>query len=166
MKLLKKLAVAQLSNLSVSQLAALVPNSEAGAVFVGRIAGSARSYETVQTTFGESLKFKGEFRGWDMAGEMAASVVAYLPAPVDEMLRDAIENARQNAGEGAKSAPVDFAFDILIVHDPKEGSKGYQYRVRTLTESAVSDPVAALLGSLPKLELSEPKKAEADNGKK
>lgn len=149
LNILKKISVATLSGLSPKQLAALVPTPESAPAFVGRIAGSVRKFEVGQSTYGDFLKFSGEFRGWNMAGEMSASTVAFLPSPVDEMLKNAVEDARGEDGTG--KASIDFAFDIVVVHDPKEGSKGYQYRVQTLTEAKVSDPVAALIGALPSL---------------
>lgn len=112
-------------------------------VFVMRIFGMARASEIVVSQYGESFKFKGDFRAHGQDGALNVSSVAFLPAPVDEMLASAL-----SAGDGK---PVDFAFDIYAA--PHHGERGYQYIVQTLTETAPSEPLVALAASLPPLAL-------------
>lgn len=135
--ILKKISMSTVNTLSKGGFKGITAQ-----VFGMRILGMARGFEVVQTPYGDSLKFKGEFRAFGQEGNECASSVAYLPSPVDEMLKSAIEN-----GDGK---PVEFAFDVNVVPD-ESSSVGYVYRVETLTEAAPSDPVARLVNSLPTL---------------
>lgn len=139
LSILKKITMASVNTLSKGGFKGITD-----VVFGMRILGQARAFEVVQTPYGDALKFKGEFRAWGQEGNECVSSVAYLPSPVDEMLKTALEN-----GEGK---PVEFAFDVEVVPD-ESSTVGYVYRVKTLTEAAPSDPVARLASNLPPLQL-------------
>lgn len=107
-----------------------------------RIVGLGRNFSVGEhPQYGPFYKFMGEFVATDLrTGEVGVASVAYLPSPVDEMLKTAIE-----AGEGKS---VEFAFDISV--KPREDlAIGYEYLVATLIESKPTNPLAALLDSLP-----------------
>lgn len=134
LKLLKKVAVSTVCALPKTFFKEVTKETP-----IMRVAGIVRGHELVPTPYGEAVKFKGEFRAIDLtrdAPENCAGAACYLPAPVDQMLLSALI---ENPG-----AALEFAYDIAVVPDEKS-NVGYQYRVRTLTESKPSDPMAALL---------------------
>lgn len=118
---------------------------------VGRIVGIAHEVDYKESqTMGISKRFTGEFRGINEHGEEFAAPVCYLPAPADGLLEAAV-----NAAEGKG---VNFAFDFFVV--PNATSiLGYDWKVKPLLDTRPSDPLAALMGSIPPM-LAAPKKAE------
>lgn len=157
MKILKKVSIATVC----AKPKAFFKTLE-GEVPMMRLVGLARRYELGTSLYGEFLKFSGEFSATDLTtGEVSIGATAFLPGPVDALLKLQIDEL----GNDGKT-PVEFAFDISVVPDEKS-EVGFQYRVRTLTESKVSDPLAALAARVgaPKLAAPEPKSAptfEAD----
>lgn len=108
-----------------------------------RVIGLVRAKETGTTTYGDFVRFKGEFHATNLlTGEASVSAVCFLPSPVDQMLADVL-NGR---AEGDKN-PVEFGFDIDVLPDPAT-EVGYQYRVRTLVEAKQSDPMEDLMAKL------------------
>lgn len=151
MKVLKKLTLKDLNNFKKGALKALVEAS-ADPVFVGRILGSVRGQESVPSPYGDALKFKGTFVGYAVNGEEARAVVCYLPSPVDQMLSDQINEIQ---GDAARlESPIDFALDVFAVED--KGETGYKYVCKPLLETKQADPIAALVGQLPALNLAAP----------
>lgn len=115
----------------------------AGLTPVLRVIGMVRAKEVGTTTFGDFVRFKGEFHATNLlTGEVSASAVCFLPSPVDQMLADVL-NGRP---EGDKN-PVEFGFDISVLPDPKT-EVGYQYRVTTLLEAKQSNPMEDLMAKL------------------
>lgn len=114
---------------------------------VGRIFGIVRSVETKSTSIGDSLCFKGDFRGINADGEEFISAVCYLISPADEMLAQALIDPA-NAGK-----EVRFGFDFFVT--PKEKKTpldlGYSYQVKPLLETKPSDAMAELMASAPAL---------------
>lgn len=151
MKVLKKITLKDLNNFKSGALKAQVAAS-AEAVFVGRIVGSVRSQGIKASPYGDALCFKGTFVGYGQNGEQSRAVVCYLPAPVDQMLSDQINDLQGDKPQ--LDAPVDFALDVFAVEDKCEA--GYKYICRPLLETAVSDPIANLLAAVPALSLPAP----------
>lgn len=137
MKLLKKISISTVNALPKGGFKGIEEK-----VFAMRVLGQVRASEVINTPYGESIKFKGEFRAWGQDGVECVSAVAYLPSPLDAMLEQALTTS-----EGRQ---VEFAVDVFV--RPDEGSSvGYVYEVVTLTEAAPSDPVARLASSVPTL---------------
>jgi hypothetical protein len=116
---------------------------DAPVTLMARVMGLARKVEVKTTTYGDSLKFVGEFRAINADGEEFAAPVIYLPKPADEMLAEALTEAGENG--------VQFAFDIFIEPVPKKTpvDRGYQFKVKPLLDTKPSDPLAALMAGLP-----------------
>lgn len=134
MKLIKRISVAQVVNLTAKEIETLE-----GERHLMRVIGIARSYELGMSQFGEFIRFKGEFRATNLeTGELYAAPVCFLPEPADGLLKTQLDEL----GNDSKT-PVEFAFDISIV--PHDGERGYQYRVTTLMDSQPSDPLATLM---------------------
>lgn len=134
MKLLKKIAVAQVCAVDKNFFKNVIEETP-----VMRVLGLVRKHEIVTTTFGDAVKFIGEFHAFDLTQdtpEDCVGPVCYLPQPVDGLL---LAGLQANPG-----ATLEFAYDISVVPDPKT-TVGYQYRVRSITETAESDPMQALL---------------------
>ena len=110
---------------------------------IARVMGLARRVEVKTTTYGDSLKFVGEFRAINADGEEFAGPVIYLPKPADELLSAALVEAGEKG--------VQFAFDIFIESVPKKTplDRGYQFKVKPLLDTKPSDPLAAMMAALP-----------------
>lgn len=149
MKILKKMSVSALNNFKKGEMKSMVEGAS-GPVFVARILGSARKFEVGTTQFGDYIAFSGEFRGWDISGEEAMGVKAFLPSPLDEMLAGQIATTQAEEGNAQKS--VEFGADLFIVEDDTE--VGYKYLVKPLLETKASDPVAALAAGVAPLQIA------------
>jgi hypothetical protein len=145
----KKITVKEFGNLTTTSMLAKVTESEGGKFFVGRIYGAARAQSVVETAYGGSIKFVGEFRGMGWDGQEIFSAVCYLASPADELLSAALNEATGDGKQGKVS--VEFAFDYYAV--PDKGILGYKYVVESLLDVQASDPIASLGASLPPLVL-------------
>jgi len=133
-KILKKVSVATVCNKPKTFFKTLEKETP-----IMRIFGMARKYDIGTSTYGDYLKFYGEFQAIDLdSGEISMGAVAFLPSPIDALLKAQIDALSE---EGKR--PVEFAFDISVIPDSKT-EVGFQYRVSTLEETKVSDPLAAL----------------------
>lgn len=114
---------------------------------VARLFGIVRSVETKESNFGPYLKFKGDIRAVNEDGEESAAPVMMLPSPADGLLAEALANDKDKNG-------VQFAFDIYINPTPivKPGDRGYEYRLKPLMNTEPSDPLKAIVASLPAIE--------------
>lgn len=144
MEVARKITVAGINNVRGGFTIA----PDAPMTLIARVMGLARSVSLKPTTFGDSLKFSGEFRAINADGEEFAAPVVFLPKPADELLAEALNGAGENG--------VQFAFDIFIEAVPKKTpiDRGYQFRVKPLLDTKPSDPLAALQASLPTLQLA------------
>lgn len=122
---------------------------------VARIFGMARGSELKESNYGPYMRFKGEFRAINGDGEEFAATILMLPEPASSMLAEAV------AGDETKTG-VQFAFDIFVQGMPKKqpGDRGYQFVIKPLLETAPSDPLKALAGALPALQIAAPKQPE------
>ncbi len=145
----KKITVKEFGNLTTTTMLSKVNEAEGNKFFVGRIYGAARSQSVVETAYGGSIKFTGEFRGMGWDGQEIFSAVCYLANPADELLSAALNEATGDGKQGKVS--VEFAFDYYAV--PDKGILGYKYVVESLLDVQASDPIASLGASLPKLVL-------------
>lgn len=102
---------------------------------IATLYGAANRAEVVNTTFGDSVKFSGSFKGRNLlTGKTYRSNKAYLPGVIEDMLAEAVA---ESEGE------VEFAFVIGVEYSEK-GNTGYAYTVRPLTKIKESDKLAAL----------------------
>ena len=108
-------------------------------LFVGRIMGIASSVEEGETPMGPYVKFKGDFEGTNMEGEITRAPVCYLIAPADGMLAAAIK--------ASDNKPVSFGFDFYAV-PMADAVLGCAYKVKPLLETAASDPMLALQAAI------------------
>ncbi len=122
------------------------------------IYGSARNYLVGISTYGEFMKFRGEFEAVNLAtGESYRSANLLLPDIAASLLISALHaagakhgtvktaNEAENPGEPA-TAPVEFAIEIGIrkSKNVQPGGAGYEFTLRPLIETRDSDPIAAL----------------------
>jgi len=156
MIILKKMNIKDMNGFKAGVLKGLCAASP-DPVFVARMLGSVRAQESVPTTYGVALKFKGTFVGNNAQGEECRSVVCYLPSPVDQMLSDQISEIQGD--KASLPAPVEFALDVFAVED--KGETGYKFICKPLLETKLADPVAALSAALPALKLAAPAAAPA-----
>lgn len=145
------------SKLSLKSLKAQPPKAslaEGDAYDIAVIYGIAGKAEAVQTSFGDSTRFVGDFKGKNIAtGEVQRSSKVFLPGIVEEMLANAIEEA-----DGAN---IEFGF-IVGVEFSEKGSMGYAYTVKPVMQVKESDALKHLEDSVEaKLKaLPAPAKAE------
>lgn len=131
------------SKLSLKSLKAQPPKNslkEGEAHDIAVIYGIAGKAEAVQTSFGDSTRFVGDFKGKNLAtGEVQRSTKTFLPGIVEEMLAQAVEEH-----EGAN---VEFGF-VIGVEFSEKGSMGYAYTVRPVTAVKESDALKHLEDSV------------------
>lgn len=123
---------------------------KAGKITQMRVWGVARNKKVIETDYGDSIKFLGEFRAVNADGEMFRSSVLYLPKAPEENLAGAL---------GADVTEVEFAFDIQAIRDD-DLATGYYFDVQSLTETKSSEAVerltSLLLGGTGKKALAAP----------
>lgn len=115
------------------------PNSIDVTTDLCAVYGRADRMELGSTTFGEYVKFKGQFEAQNIAtGEIFQSGELIVPEIVSDLITGAME-----ANEGQA---VEFAFIITAIADKKEGGqgRGYQFTAKPLIEEQKSDPLAML----------------------
>lgn len=128
------------------------------------IYGQTTKSEVVTTTFGDSVRFSGNFKGRNIAtGDEYRSARCFVPGIIEDMLSDAVADA--------DGAPVEFAIVIGAEYSEK-GNMGYAFTVRPLTpikESSVLEHLDSVvnnaLKSLPAPDKAEPE-PHATNGKR
>lgn len=136
---------------------------------IAAIYGSANRHDVASSTFGDSVRFMGDFEGITIAtGKRFRSGKAFLPGIVEDILADAINGLDQEKGQTS----VEFAFEIGVEYSEK-GNTGYQYTVKPLVKLAQSDALAHLrdtvgtaLKALPAPEPQEKPKAGRPANKK
>ncbi|WWT39187.1 ssDNA binding protein [Enterobacteria phage PRDteal] len=110
------------------------PHSIKGNTALASIYGRVRGKKVGQSTFGDFIKFEGEFEGVNIAtGEVFRSGALILPKVLESLLAGAVD------GENT----VDFAVEIWAKPSEK-GNTGYEYGIKPLIEPAASDELAAL----------------------
>lgn len=127
----------------IKAIARALSEDEPGPIFVGRVLAMVRSAETVSTSYGDSTKFKGEFRAFDADGKEFISSSAYFPEVIADELLNGL-SAREDDND-----TIEFACDLFIRWNDTQ--VGYQYEVQVHTEARSSEPLAALAASLPAL---------------
>lgn len=111
-----------------------------------RVYGQCDSIKLGNTTFGETVEFKGTFEAVNiLTGEVYRSSRLFLPPVLTEMVRNEVVAAGDNG--------VQFAFDIGA--DSANTPHGYQYTITPLSAPSQTDPLsqmkAALLANAPAL---------------
>jgi len=129
------------------------------------VIGACRKSDTVQTTFGDSDRFIGDFEMTNMAtGEVFRSTKLFLPDIFGEAMVNQL-NARDDGDDSA----VEFAVIIGVKYQEK-GGFGYEYTVRPLVATKQRDSLAhlreAALAALPAPEKKEEEKPTTGKGKK
>jgi hypothetical protein len=122
-----------------------------------RVFGTANKAKGVNTNFGESIEFGGNFEATNLlTGEIYRGTRMFLPSLVSDML---YEQVKQADGQD-----VQFAFDIGA--DSANTPNGYQYTITPLIAVAATDPLTLLKQSLnlPALRLASAEKAPAETG--
>lgn len=110
------------------------PHSVKENTALASIYGRVRGKKVGQSTFGDFIKFEGEFEGVNIAtGEVFRSGALILPKVLESLLVGAVD------GENT----VDFAVEIWAKPSEK-GNTGYEYGVKPLIEPAASDELASL----------------------
>ncbi|AAX45597.1 ssDNA binding protein [Enterobacteria phage PR4] len=126
------------------------PHSVKENTALASIYGRVRGKKVGQSTFGDFIKFEGEFEGVNIAtGEVFRSGALILPKVLESLLAGAVD------GENT----VDFAVEIWAKPSEK-GNTGYEYGVKPLIEPAASDELAALRNQV-KAALPAPAAGEA-----
>ena len=102
------------------------------------IIGTIRKYETVSTSFGESLKFIGAFEATNIAtGEVATSTRLFVPKMLEEIFANAVDAREDN------DADLSFAVTIGAEYSEK-GATGYAFTVTPIVAVTARDPLADL----------------------
>ena len=127
---------------------------------IAHLYGSASKHDVVTTTFGDSVRFLGNFEGVNVkTGEHYRAGKAFLPSIVSEILADAVDKLEDGQS-------VDFAFEIGVEYSEK-GNTGYSYTVKPLVKLQESDSLSHLreLSQKAMAALPAPSKTEPEKGK-
>lgn len=101
-----------------------------------RIAGVAKKYRIIDTNFGESFEFSGEFEAINLiTGETFTGGKAFLPSVAASYVESAID--------AAEGKIVEFVIDIGII--PDENTVGYLYEITPIHKVASTSRLQELL---------------------
>jgi len=103
-----------------------------------RVAGVVHGLERGTTTYGEYIRFKGNFAAINAQGAEFRSPSLILPSPADGLTEAALAES--------DGKPVELAFDIMAVHDA--GDRGYKFQVQPLLQQTQADPLDTLLSGV------------------
>jgi hypothetical protein len=113
-----------------------------------RVYGQANGFRVATSQFGESCVFKGIFKAVNAdTGEVFSAGECCLPKMLESQLSGILEDS-----DGAE-----FGFDILAT--PAKNAYGYEYKVKTLIETADAPVISAIEEKIGTLAL--PHKQEA-----
>lgn len=152
MKLLKKITAKDV----LGPVIALVKELKIGVLTDAyAVAGIAKGYETGVSTYGEWVRFSGDFQATNyLTGEVCRAAKAHVP----EVLQDAImvglgelEGVIQSTPGGnitkyQLNQPIEFAFKVAIRRNEnnEDGSISYEYVTTPLVEMAENDSLSHL----------------------
>lgn len=124
---------------------------------IAMIFGEASRTEIGQTTYGEFVRFRGNFAGVNLStGEKFRAGAMILPPLIQDILAAAVDQA---------DGPIQFGLEIGVKPSEK-GNTGYEYTVRPLLEPEENDALMLLESKLtPLLSLAAPDTKPA-SGKK
>ena len=109
-----------------------------------RVAGVVKKTEAIQTAYGESIRFLGNFRAIALlSGEVFDSGKLFLPAVAETYVLAAFESAKDDEGFQG----LEMAFDLGVI--PAANNQGYQYNVTPLLEKKQEDELDRMLSHLP-----------------
>lgn len=118
-----------------------------------RVAGVVKKYKIIDTNFGESFEFSGEFEAINLiTGETFSGGKAFLPSVAASFLESAID-----AAEGKM---VEFVIDIGII--PDENTVGYLYEITPIYKTASTNRLQELLAAANKATATADADADAD----
>jgi len=101
-----------------------------------QVYGLVRSSEVGKTTYGEYIRFRGNFEAVNLeTGQMYQSGALILPAIAESLLYGAAASLEEGSA-------LRFAFEIGI--KPSKSPTGYDYTVTPLVEGSENDPLADL----------------------
>lgn len=154
MQVVKKIATAILGY-SKTKLGEMVESGTP--VRIAKVYGIASTKETKTTTFGDSLKFGGQFKLENaLTGDVFAGSELYLPRVCEPYLAGAMDHKETNAdgtdkldADGDpiwKTRPVEFAFWLIISKGTKKSADdaGFQWSFEPVLNEGRSDPLARL----------------------
>ena len=130
-----------------------------------KIGGFVTKIGKVTTTYGDSAKFGGEFRGEMVTpdGEILefTSTVAYLPGAAEALIQNAWNGRPQGVTE------LRFLFSVGIMKLLKtDGTESYEYDAKNHIDIPTSDRVTQLFAEAPELLALEAPKPKAEVKKK
>lgn len=180
MKLLKKITAKDVLGpvLAVVKAMEIDTMKEAYAV-----AGIATGYETGISTYGEWVRFIGDFQATNyVTGEICRAEKAHVPDVLQSAILSGIGELEGvvSSSEGGNitkyklEQPIEFAFKVDITRnaDKEDGAVSYEYITTPLTVMAENDSLSHLTnllpapGSVSTSTEAPPKKAAKKSGKK
>lgn len=114
---------------------------------VMRVGGRVIKIDTIETTYGSSLRLKGIFKAINLeTGEEFSSSTCYLPDVASNLIA---------LGFDGKS--LEFLFDVGIKGVEKlDGTTGYEFGLKSLVgPKPEDDPLASLFAKAPKADTSK-----------
>lgn len=130
-------------------------NRELGSVAVMRVYGRIRETESVNTTYGTSTRFKGEFEAINLTdNSVHRSQNLFVPGIAEQVVLDVYNTCKKRDPESM----VKFGLDITVDYKPNAGNqKGTEFRfgVSPLIEASGDDVLSQIgreLGAPPAIE--------------
>lgn len=113
-----------------------------GELMLCRMAGVAHATQSGESTYGVWEALVGEFAATSyITGEIFVGKHAFIPGAMGDALIGALNNAQLEDA----SASMKFSVDVSVVVSPRDPNK-YEYMVRPVIESDVTNQAVALLG--------------------
>lgn len=122
-------------------------DSKGEPVHLYNIAGSAHKYEIIDTSYGDSTRFSGEFAAFipDNPQNVKRASRCFLPEPIGSMLESAMTRTETDDQGNKKTVfvPQDFAVEVWVKSNDTQ--VGYEYDTRPVVKVTESDAVSGLL---------------------
>lgn len=134
------------------------------------VAGICGAYETGVSTYGDWVRFVGDFQGINyLSGEPCRAPKAHIPDILEQVLLEGLKETAEIVAEKCTKtgkyfkleSDIEFSYKVSVkrLADKEDGGASYKYIVTPMTEVAANDKLSHLTALIepPKEEVKEEK---------